>query len=39
MCYLTVFVFLFLTYFTLYDRLYVHHLTTNNSISFRFMAE
>ena len=34
-----VFVFLFLTYFTLYDRLRSIHLTTNNSVSFLFMAE
>ena len=33
MCQHMVFVFLFLTYFTLYDRLYVH------TISFLFMAE
>ena len=33
MCQHTVFVFLFLTYFTLYDKLQVH-LTANNSISF-----
>ena len=38
-CQHTVFDFLFLTYFTLYDRLQVHHLTTNNSVSFLFMAE
>ena len=31
-------IFLFLTYFTLYDRLWSIHLTTNNSISFLFMA-
>ena len=41
MCQHTVFVFLFLTYFTLYDILYSRsiHLATNNSISFLFMAE
>ena len=38
-CQHMVFVFLFLTYFTLYDRLQVHPLTTNNSISFLFTAE
>ena len=39
MCQHMVFVFLFLTYFTLYERLWSTHLTTNNLISFPFMAE
>ena len=34
-----VFVFLFLTYFTLYDRLLVHPPHYNNSIMFLFTAE
>ena len=38
-CQHTVFVFLFLTYFTLYDTLGPSTSTTNNSISFLFMAE
>ena len=39
MCQHMVFVFLFLTYFTLYDRRQVHPPHTNNSISFLFMVE
>ena len=39
MCQHLVFVFLFLTYFTLYDRLQVHPPHYKNSVSFLFMAE
>ena len=39
MCQHMVFVFLFLTYFTLYADSRSTHLTTNNSVSFLFMAE
>ena len=39
MCQHTVFVSIFLTSFTLYDRLQVHPPHYNNSISFLFMAE
>ena len=38
MCQHTMFVFLFLTYFTLYDRLQVHSPLRNNSISFLFYS-
>ena len=34
-----IFVFLFLTYFTLYDTLSVHPHLSNDPISFLFMAE
>ena len=34
-----IFVFLFLIYFTLYDRLWSIHITTNDPISFLFMSE
>ena len=39
MCYYTVFVFLFLTYFTLYNRLEAHHLIRTDLDVFLFMAE
>ena len=39
MCQHTVFVFLFLTYFTLYDRRQVHPPHYKNSISFLYMAK